>query len=211
MGEYNVKETEKYDSHILIVRTKRTGGAPMDKNIKTGIIASLIATIFFIYFLHPILNLVSKFVIFLISLAYYGYLDRLYSEAALGFVTDPNMLIGLWCIAILVLVLISITVIRLVPDKSSRRLIAISCLVLITFIPAVATSTCIFKFKLEKSFQAHMRFLGPILSADAERQLWRDWASIRSKKDYDEVYRCLNNIAIKGGVKLDELPVSVPF
>ena len=56
-----------------------------------------------------------------------------------------------------------------------------------------------------------MKLLGPSLTNDMEKQLWHDWVKIRSKKDYDKVYRKLNDVATKNGVKLSDLPITIPF
>jgi hypothetical protein len=62
----------------------------LDRNLKIGIIASIIASFLFIYFLDPLL----KFVTFLLfnvfrSLAH-GYTDRLFEQAALLTAPDPS-------------------------------------------------------------------------------------------------------------------------
>ena len=182
----------------------------MDKNIKVGVISDLIATFVFIYFLNPILNFISNILVRFLSVVYSSYVDRLYSEIALGFVTDPNIYITLFLVVILIITIVAISLIRMDFGNFLKRITIISW-ILVYLVILTGTSTCIFKYKLNKSFQIHIKLLGPSLTNDMEKQLWHDWVKISSKKDYDEVYCNLNDIATKAGIKLSELPVTIPF
>jgi hypothetical protein len=55
-----------------------------DKEIKKGVISSVIASLFFLAFLQPIFEFVWKVIVKLSSNAYTGYIDIIYSNAALG-------------------------------------------------------------------------------------------------------------------------------
>lgn len=183
----------------------------MDKNIRVGVISSIFSTLVFIYFLDPILRFTSKLFISFFSHISSSYVDRMYTEAGLGYVSDPTIILALWTIFSLFLVLAVLAFYKiLITFRLSGKFLIVFALFYV-FLFLSATSTASYKFGIQTTFHTHMHVLGPYISAKVEKELWHDWASMRSKRDYEKIRLQQDKIAATNGFQLSDIPVTVPF
>jgi len=202
------------------------------KSIKIGIIVALITMILFVYFIQPILSICGKLFINVFSKVFSAYTDNVFRQAAtispekpaftlLTFILSlyAGIIVGFY-VAIMVRY---ISVIRkkekpkpkpqtkknlmnqITREKKKIRnhliLMGISLILVLSLITGVYWGQW-FRIKITTGFIQHMYVLAPYLSEDEEELYWSQWAQMRSKTDYENIYHKLNKIAEENNIKL---------
>lgn len=93
----------------------------INPNIKIGIISSLIATAFFLYFLDPIFIFLGRTFLKVGSWIFQGYIDRLYQEIAVGQQDYAHMLFVL--LFTFNIILLSFGLIYIIKKTNQKKLI----------------------------------------------------------------------------------------
>ncbi len=194
----------------------------IDRSVKLGIISSLIATFVFIYFLEPILHLMT-FALFNVfgSLARF-YTDTLFEHAALLAPPDPALNLLALTLGVLSGACVGATVgaslatsqrIKVALKEGSDRLrIAIrvihvgayvlSFFFVVFFFLEIYSVT--FELGVVTSFNQHLVAIGPYVSDQEEKVFRSRWTQMTSERDYRALYSDLERIAATNGVRLPE-------
>jgi multisubunit Na+/H+ antiporter MnhB subunit len=192
----------------------------LDRNLKIGIISSIVATFLFIYLLDPLLRFLT-FMLFkgLGSLAR-GYTDRLFEQAALLTGPDPSFPLltlftgfatGASTTLLIILLFLYPPSDHLLERVQSfhfpKALIRWGGIV-ITLVMIVACVmglySTVFQLRITTSFTQHIVALAPYISDQEAKLLRSRWTQMKSEQDFDALYRDLNKIAKTNGVILPE-------
>jgi len=194
----------------------------VDRGIKVGVVSSLAATILFIYFLDPLMRLVSRIVFGLSSSLTRAYVDGLYRDCALCTTVFPSaelhaLVFGAFS-GVLSGWLLSRATTKLWPShvlppddprtRSSRRLRrvatvvgVVSSLCLIVFIGLQVWATS-FRLRTMTTFNQHLNAVGPFISEQEKLTLVSRWSQMRGAKDYEEISASISSVAKEHGVYL---------
>lgn len=195
----------------------------IDRNIKVGVIASIIATIIFIYLLDPIMRLFGFFLFDLGSSIFRAYIDRLFEQAALMVAPDPAFYLYMCFLLFIGFAMISTTVLIFVKNntnkpeeisesrKARRKLLLlwipwinfILTLLVCVFLLTSLNST-LFQLRIVSSFNQHLTAISPYISQQEINILRSQWTQMRSEDDYKIIYSQLNSIAKQNHVRLPE-------
>jgi hypothetical protein len=198
----------------------RDRAIPMFRLIKenqSAILAGLIATALFLYFVGQALNVLVWVVLSVAGLISPAYVDTFYVRAAR---LAPQNYAFVWIAIVFVLlaaVFFVVGVLRLLPkrwvsavlaknkknrEKTASEAECIFCKLISGFlaliIAGVITVVLVGNYaqlQLTAGFQQHMRILAPYISAQQERELISQWSLMSGQKDYDRLYEALNKIA----------------
>jgi len=192
----------------------------LDRNIKIGIISSIVATFLFIYLLDPLLRFVT-FVLFkgVGSLAR-GYIDKLFEQAALLTGPDPSLYLLSLLTGFVTGASTSLLIILLFLYQPSDHLlerirsfhfpkalirwggIVITLLMIVMCVMGLYST--IFQLRITTSFTQHIVVIAPYISDQEAKLLRSRWTQMKSEQDFDALYRDLNKIAKTNGVILPE-------
>jgi hypothetical protein len=192
----------------------------LDRNLKIGIISSVVATFLFIYLLDPLLRFLT-FLLFKIfgSLAR-AYTDRLFEQAALLTAHDPSLfllslvagfLAGISTIMLIFLLFLYRPSDRLQEKLKSIRLpkalirwsgVVLALLLIVT--PTMYLYSTIFQLRITTSFTQHLVLLAPYISDQEAKLLRSRWTQMKSEQDFESLYGDLNKVAKTNGVVLPE-------
>ncbi len=198
----------------------------LDKNIRVGIVTSIVATTLFIYFLDPILNLFGRNFIRLASLLYSSYVDYLFEKVALCSTDNAayfmfSLAMGLICGLCMgaCTALVTAAIVKKMKKKelppspqslfaklSLRKIIVLALFstIVINFLAILILWDEWFQFKTMTSFNQHMLAVAPHLDEQEEENLWSQWTQMRTRQDYDKIYAQLRAIADKHTIRLPE-------
>lgn len=212
-----------------------------DKEIRKGIISSIIASLIFLIFFQPILGFIWNILTKISIITYTGYIDNIYKNAALGQRNWLGFLILFFFLS-LIFTLITIFLMqfraklsRLYKDKeldliekeedklkflkdkqqSVSKIIAplvnhynkfkIFFFIYQTLILLFFGDT-LFKayadLQLNTSFNQRLTVIAPYIETQKEEELKSSWASMKTRKDFDELNNTIENIAKSSNVKL---------
>ena len=214
-----------------------------DKEIRKGIISSIIASLIFLIFFQPILGFIWEVVTKISMRTYSGYMDNIYKNAALG---QRNWL-GYLTLLFFLLVVFTLIMTRLLrfrkmlsrlyedvkldsfenqedkekylEDKWERINKRITPIVkhhkkikvfLFLYQICILLFFCdtIFKayadLQLNTSFNQRLTVIAPYIEAQKEEELKSKWASMKTRKDYENINLNMENIAKSANVILPE-------
>jgi len=192
----------------------------LDRNLKIGIISSVVATFLFIYFLDPVLRFVTFLLFRTLSSLARGYTDRLFEQAALLTGPDPSLhllsLVAGLTIGFSTTLLIFFLLLYPPSDHVLKRVrnfhfpkafirwsgIVITLLMIVTSVMLLYST--MFQLRITTSFTQHLVVLAPYISDQEEKLLRSRWTQMKSKKDFEGLYRDLNKIAKTNGLVLPE-------
>jgi hypothetical protein len=196
---------------------------------KKEIIGGLIAIVAFEYFLHPIFHYSGPFFFRIAESVSSSAVDRLFAQAALG--TGPNPALD-WLqifagFIVAVTAFIAIDLVRgdahQTPTNTSLTETADDTMPRVTPPPQVSTRwkvafvvfvaildvalflmlwSVLFQFRIVTSFQQHMTAIAPFITDQQAKQFRSRWTQMRTKGDYDVIYRDLQKIADSNGIRL---------
>ncbi len=195
----------------------------IDKNVKVGVIASLIATALFIYFIDPILSFFGRSLFQLASRLYSSYVDHLFEKIALCSAIDHAyiLLMLITCAVSGISTGVGIAMITdvIVKDKSKtskfliklmsltptkKVIVGLFLILVVNFFGFLMLWDSWFQLKTISSFQQHMLAVTPYLEDREEKILWSQWTQMRSRQDYDVIYARLESVAMAHGLRLPE-------
>lgn len=187
----------------------------INPNIKIGVLSSLIATVFFLYFLEPIISFLSNIFLNVGSWLFQSYIDRIYQEIAVGQMdyTFLFAMIMFFIIANLSLVFaIRLLIRREIKNKETaaiskprQRNVVIGILLLAaTITSSFLLVTGYIKKRTFTSFEQHLRIVNPYITNDTKIKIISDFSSMESRKDYEKIVAYLNMVATKNNIKLPE-------
>lgn len=191
----------------------------VDRSLKIGVIASLVATVSYIYLLDPLLRLIT-FVLFNVSgFIFQTYKDRLFAHAAL--LVGPDSGLALYSLATgLISGMLSGALFGAFvgprsltkEPKSAPGFVSVKLwrivLVLFSlfFIPLnlLSIHSAFFQHRVTSSFSQHLAAIDPYIT-DQETKVFRSrWTQMQSEADYKAIYRDIAGIAAAHGVRLPE-------
>jgi hypothetical protein len=196
----------------------------INQNQRSAIIASIVASLLVLYFIDPILTFLSKLFLNIADILFSSYLDRLYAEISSG---DPNIgLIFIYlffgaptilCIYILtkkILSLIRKNDLDALTEKGDKKIIVKKIkklsfyltinLIILSILGLFIIVDHYVRFKTSSSFHQYMTVIHPSISDKEYKELLAQYASMRTKADYDELIRKILNISKNSGVELPE-------
>jgi len=192
----------------------------LDRNLKFGIISSVVATFLFIYLLDPLLRFVTFLLFKTLGSLARGYTDRLFEQAALLTAPDPSLfllsMVGGFTAGISTTLLIFFLLMYPPSDRLQERLrnfrfpkafirwsgIVLALLLIVT--PVIFLHSTMFQLRITSSFTQHLVLLAPYISDQEAKLLRSRWTQMKSEQDFDALYRDLNKIAKTNGVVLPE-------
>lgn len=191
----------------------------MNSNIKAGVISSIIATAFFIYFLEPILSWFGKILIALTNFIFTSYQDRLYAEIASGSIDYSFLILTLFYVAAMSFatgrLLYSVKTqlnkkydwfpnkeVSIGKRKSSKAIYILLILVILAALFSVSSSYL--KLKTISTFDQHIIVLKPHISEKKVDILKADFASMRNRHDYKKLIKEINELAESVNIKLPQ-------
>ena len=199
---------------------------------KKEIIGGLIAIVAFEYFLHPIFHYSGPFFFRIAESVSNSAVDRLFAQAALGTGPNPALdwlqifsgfVVGLTAVMIIVLVRGDAGDAHQTPTNTSLPEEAGDTMPMVTPPPQVSTRwkvgfvvfvaildvtlflmlwSNLFQFRIVTSFQQHMTAIAPFITDQQAKQFRSRWTQMRTKGDYDVIYRDLQKIADSNGIRL---------
>ena len=191
----------------------------VDRNIKIGIISSIIATFIFIYLLDPILRLMTYMMFGLLGSLTRWYTDSLFQRAALLAGPDPSVdllafLTGGICGILSSIAIILILYPLLTRDekgikapkitiKHLRLSIPVLCIV-IAICTLLSFHRTLFPVRITSSFNQHLAAIAPHVTDQDIKEFRSRWTQMACENDYKILYNNLNRIASKNNVRLPE-------
>lgn len=187
-----------------------------DRSLRTGVMASIIASAVFIYFLDPILRSMARFLVYFYSFFGTKYIDRIYAQAAqLETINYAFILLiafaSLCCLTVLTRSTIAILRafstasdqptkehewVRNVPKSkalskgSAIMLLGITLCILLWVIAIMAGNWM--QLSLTGSFRQHIRIVAPYIDTQQEKQLMSNWSRMRTQAEYRAIYERLS-------------------
>ena len=202
----------------------------LEKEHKWGIVNGIIASFIFIYFLQPLLDLVSRSVVYVFSLSSSAFIDRIFAQAAhlqtqdysfgitiiiFGFFS--GVLIGYCRILISFLfgkklsfgllgnVLFPLSLINENKKTSTNFAVLVGALYLIfSFYCIVIIAANYIQLRTISSFQQHMRIIAPYINEGEEKMIFSRWSLMKSHADYESVYATIRSKAKDHNIVLPE-------
>ncbi len=196
----------------------------LDRNLKIGIISSVVATFLFIYFLDPLLRFVTFILFKTFGSLSRWYTDRLFEQAALLTGPDPSLYLlslisgiitGIGTI-LLIFFIFQYRLLDLVKKKKKKNKRSFRlpkafirwsgiALALLLIIPSIMNLySTMFQLRITTSFNQHIVLLAPYISDQEAKLLRSRWTQIKSEQDFTALYRDLNKIGKSIGVILPE-------
>lgn len=188
----------------------------MSHSVKVGIFSGIIASILFIYFIDPILSFIGRKFLRAATVLHLNYLDRLYSQIAVGDLDYSYILHSYLTIAVIMASLGMIIYflfkkyIANKPESSlkTQDITTIYNISIIIYSAIIATLMLIFlvegfiRLETSTSFRQHMAILSPHITEKENKELLAQFASMSRKKDYDDLIAKVNKIAKSNGIVL---------
>ena len=195
---------------------------------KTAILSGLAASILFAYFLQPILEVTSKVVVTVMTIASSAFLDKIYAQAA-SFTSQDYSFIwllfvfgtfsamffyhGLYILAGEDRLKAMLLKFRSKP-RSERpfitRLIFGSLYLSTLLLFLVVVSANFIQLRAMASFQQQMRALAPHLDAAEEERIYSKWSLMRTQAEYQSIEEILRSHAREQNVQLPESALYTP-
>ena len=197
-----------------------------NRGLRVTIVAGVITSVIVILFVEPLLKLAWAGILLLGPRFYQGYVDSIYKDAALGHRNFAAVvllqgfiyLLTMTALGLIIVQSVKSRLLRRVASKSKerrkspsafprRRLLAVQALCVlgmcVTAIPLITRPYV--DLQLNASFQQRLKVLAPIVSELDIRELEADWASMRSRQDYEGIVARMASIALEKGVVLPPL------
>ena len=183
-----------------------------DPQIRRGVIASIIAALIVLIFVQPLLRIIWS-ALLKVGLSFFqSYVDSIYLNAALGQRNDVGVIL-LFLILSLIFGVTSgaslVATIRVFPARSktkrSKKRKVFLLWIMVFFIFLLCISMAIRPFtdlQLNTSFQQQLTVLSPKISDLECKEIKAAWALMKSRKNFEDISKRLNDTAKKHGVVL---------
>ena len=189
----------------------------IDPTLRKSIIASIIASVLVIIFVKPIMNLIWGFMSWIGVNVYEGYIDTIYSNAALGQRDWVSVTIFSFIVALLLGVItgaVTMVVLRerilkikkkqhknAIISKSLHIIFGLAFLIaLLLLLTSVYTD-----LQLNTSFQQRLTVLAPKISDQQYKSLNASWALMQSRTDYFDIVSEMERLADMHKIELPKL------
>ncbi len=195
-----------------------------DPDLRKGIIASVVASILFVIFIQPILKFSWSVLSHLSEIFYSGYLNSVYTNAALG---ERNYLdVIFFSLLLFPLTYPMMSVLSEIrhrkyllqhsgetEEAKAERLAKRRRVLETLIIGSTALSLMGYLFfltatfadlQLNTSFQQRLTVLGPFLSSQDEKEFRGAWALMESRDDYLKINARMDSLAIKHNIRLPQ-------
>ncbi len=188
-----------------------------DRIIRVGFITSVVATLFVIVFLRPLLNLAWSAVQHFGPVLMKGFSDSIYKSAALGqrnhvIVAVVGIVSGVFLGVITGAAVATATkawakkeLNKIKTRRWIHHVVFVLNLVAFAFLLLALNVMFYANLQLDVSFKQRLTVLAPHLSEQQEENLAAMWASMKTKADYDAINRQLERYAADRNVDLPEL------
>jgi hypothetical protein len=177
------------------------------KSLRIGIVSSIIASVLTAIFISPILSFVWKLVVGIAGTVHQGYVDDIYSSAAM----DPSGgRTGSLTFAVFLLIVLCASVVFLYltfagdAPRQRGRVYAYSSgtalgLIVGLFVPLTIIHGI---FVIDSSFNQRLTVLAPAISDAEYKTLKARWVTMHGKADYDALVEMMDKRATELGVTL---------
>lgn len=196
----------------------------VNQSQRNAIVAGVIASLVVIYFIDPILTLLSKLLLSLSNILFTSYLDRLYAEISTG---DPNFgfnFLLLFCSlpSFVCIIFLIKKALNLIGKRISKQLsednkennrgekkkklysrIQIH-FVLLSILGLFVIADQYIRLKTSSTFHQYMTVVHPLISDKEYNELLAIYASMKNKADYDALIIKLRDTSEKFGIDLPE-------
>ena len=182
---------------------------------RLGVIASIVASFVFIYFVDPLLRSAWAIILFAGRWIYSGITDQIYVNAARGHRDWLGVEFVMFVDGVLSGILTGAVVVSLARARwgpatveglrrtGKRLAVAFVVLFVIVWILATHTAfTALADLRLNTSFSQRLTVLAPKLSDQEHKEFLAMWASMASRRDYERLNAVLEQTASSRGVKL---------
>jgi len=190
----------------------------IDRNIKIGVISSLIASIVFLYLLDPLLRLATYVLTHAFGALSASYMDWLFEEAALLSGPDASLILLSSYIALMCGVITGLNTMLLfrnikksdVNDRAPRRkfspfwrrIFYVGGNILVIIGAMISIHSTMFQKRITTSFHQHLTTIAPYVSDQEIKQLSSRWTQMTCEQDYQIIYADLKRIAATNSVRL---------
>ena len=199
---------------------------------KKEIIGGLIAIVAFEYFLRPIFHYAGPFFFRIAESVSNSAVDRLFAQAALGTGPNPGFdwlqILSGFIVSVTAVITIDLvrgdsgeahhtptntslpekaddTMLTVTPPPQVSRQWKVAIVVLFAIVDVILVLILwsdLFQLRVVTSFQQHMPAIAPFITDQQAKQFRSRWTQMRTKGDYDVIYRDLQKIADSNGIRL---------
>jgi hypothetical protein len=189
----------------------------IDRNMKIGIISSIVATIIFIYLLDPILRFITYSTFNLFGSLTRWYTNDLFQRAALLTGPDPSMDLLALFTGIICGIFSSVTIFSIIRPfltrgnmeikaaktiiKYLRFIIPVLSIVLI-ILTLFSFHRTLFPLRITSSFNQHLAAIAPYVTEQEIKELRSQWTQMMCEDDYHIICNNLNRIASDNKIRL---------
>ena len=195
------------------------------KEQKGGIIGGIVASAIFLYFIQPILEYSSHLLINISNIFGNAFSDRLYQQIAHLETQDNAFILVMVLFGMISGVLFSVGIVLMsanyrahkkdgANEKEKPKAVKRNSKVLkhvlpiliflLSIFPVISALSIFIQLSTISSFKQHIRIIAPYITNQEEEVIISQWSQIRSKSDYQFIYRKLEGIAIKNKVTLPD-------
>lgn len=189
-----------------------------DATLRKSIIASIIASLFVIIFIKPILDSIWHLVSWLGAYFYEGFSNAVYRNAALGqrdwvAVISLELFVSVICGTIFGFVLVSFIaghsdskIVEAIKKKrKSLRMLIIPMAIIMLFTSIMILVSVRTDLQLNTSFNQRLNVLSPHITELRYKELVSDWALMQNRQNYEKIVEEMEKIALKNQIQLPKL------
>jgi len=191
----------------------------MKKSTMNAFIASVIGSLFVVYFLQPIIEFIGKYLLRSTISFFIELVDSKYARASFLDGIDYA-----YYISMIIFIVLSITFIgmaeKIIDHAFSKRkndnkpikpifqkflaigVIGYSSFFLLYFLVQISGEAI--ALNATSGFKRHMALMAPYLSTDEQKNLYSQWARMKSKNEYKNIYEELSKKAKEKNIVLDK-------
>ncbi|HJS13923.1 MAG TPA: hypothetical protein VJ795_02545 [Rheinheimera sp.] len=183
-----------------------------DPEFRKNIIVSVITSIIVLVLIEPILKYASDVLMWMGQNLSNSFTNSLYSSAAMGFREKFSFVALMWLISILIGLVGGATIgmqsakkrTPISPSSAVGRAINIALAAMFVVLACYMMTRDFIELQLNTSFNQRVTVLAG-KAADTEiKEIRADWASMKSRADYEAVTLNMNNIAKRYSIELPE-------
>ena len=183
-----------------------------DPTVRKSIYASIIAAIFVIVFIQPVLNILGQFFVWLGETVYQGLSDSFYEEGARGLREKYSFSLLLLFFGITTGMFTMLTLRVWSRDRDVKKITRRNPKVLFSILTASLLIVTFYLlslnyagFQMNASFSQNMRIIRPLIEDKRYYVIDAKWAMMKNRNDYESINEELNQIASKHNIVLPEL------
>jgi hypothetical protein len=194
-----------------------------DKDVRKGIVASVIASVFVLMFIQPILTWTWEIIVSSTPRVFHRLVDSVYENAAFGqrdWIVPGFVTVALGCLAVFASYSLCVLIIQLfwrsfeslrfmerlrATSTTSSILLGIS-IHLVGLLAMLLLATGVFAdLQMNTSFNQRLAVLAAYCSDQDIKMLRAEWAQMSSRSDYLAIVDKMDSMAKPLGIKLPEI------